>query len=1241
MQRKLKLSFLALMISVFFVKSAGAEEENTATGERSPTQECVSEKREEKDNNLIDENLTVKSYQVQSVKSGKLVNDAFIQKYGLQSVDGGETKDTKVCGGEQTVFGEGSYAYNSKIYGEGNISGKQNIYDEGSALFTDVMSGGEQNIYYVRFGSEGGLAIDTKVYSAGIQRVFAGGKANTVTLNDGALQEVYAGGYVETLTIKGGATSLVHGGVVLEGTTKVNNSGRLFLYAGNDQDRTKAEDIILNGQEAKLYSVATNTNGSSTSIQKLSGDGSVIFTATSTAANSPMRNPYYSLLKISDLSGKINFNFRANFKEQYGDYLIVENGSGHHTISVEDSGTEITNSSLYIVDLITVKSGNAHFIFKNYSLDGGAYMYQLKQKDNKNEKIWYLTAAEKGSSSETVPKTQKPTLSDFSGEEESMTILHDPIISSYEDNFSFYADDFGDGGSKFVLQNVFINDNRTIYFSDDMEGYPKFSMNTIVEGGGILSIDTGAFSKNTIIMNGGTEIIGEQGISEFAIVYENGKQSVEGGGTALQATIYGGEQTVFGEGYVNGGLVGSSAYNTKVYSQGETLGQQNVYDDGMAVGTKVMDGGIQNLGKWFADDSNFAEKSGGFAFNTEIFMGGVQHVFAGGEADGVTLYSGAFQRVHAGGFVKNLTIGREANSWVLAGASLGGEIKVHNLGQLYLDAGDDNQKTTVENIHLVGEESQLYVLASHDDDKSTHIQSLSGVGRVIFTSLGSRLYYSKLYIDNLSGSMHFDLNVSIAEGKGDILFLQNGSGNHTISIADSGFQIVDLSSTDFDLIVDQGGGASFTLRSFSGAKIQVFDGGTYAYGLKQKNGENGSEKIWYLTPVEISRVTTRNRFRRHLRSQNQQVSVSSTALFQGKQAIELSRPDNSHPSFEEQQQPVVSIGAQSLKDKMLMRPSGQDELSAQSQKEISVSDLLTTPSTDAVLSMSVAPGLIFHNELQAVRSGRGVLDKSKKNAAFWTYGIKSKETISADHLDFKLEQTGVVLGLSGLSEWEDGEFYIGGFGSYDHARLTHARGGVSGLNTYGVGAYATYVDHSGWYLDGILKYNYYQNHLKAVSTNGSAIAGDYHQRAVGTSFEAGYRIKTTQCSWLQPYGQFTWLQVEKKAIELSNEMTGDINAFTSLRSEVGLSLGYEFGSNNSSLAYITAAWLRENKENNQTTINEQHEFITDISGNAGKLGFGLSSFVSEKLKLYAQAHYVKGRKTKQSFQGVLGVRYSF
>ncbi|WP_244548628.1 BafA family autotransporter [Bartonella sp. AR 15-3] len=310
---------------------------------------------------------------------------------------------------------------------------------------------------------------------------------------------------------------------------------------------------------------------------------------------------------------------------------------------------------------------------------------------------------------------------------------------------------------------------------------------------------------------------------------------------------------------------------------------------------------------------------------------------------------------------------------------------------------------------------------------------------------------------------------------------------------------------------------------------------------------------------------------------------------------------------------------------------------------ISTSVLSTTPSTDALLSLSVAPELVFKNELQSLRAGRGFLRRNKKNTSLWTFGIKSKEDLSTDHTNFKLEQTGIILGIDGLNDLMNGQICIGGFGSYDQSDIAHARDGISRVNAYGVGLYATYSSDRGWYLDSILKYNYYQNNLKAISTNGLNIKGDYNQKAIGTSFEVGRHVKLAQDTWVQPYAQLIWLKVEGKEVKLSNEMTGNISPYTSLRSEIGISIGRELNLDTSAqmMTYLTTAWLREYIDNNHTIINKQHKFNTDLSGSTGKLGVGLNSFFSENLNFYVEAHYLRGKKTKQSLQGVLGVRYSF
>ncbi|WP_375625909.1 BafA family autotransporter [Bartonella sp. PS17NMGDW] len=815
------------------------------------------------------------------------------------------------------------------------------------------------------------------------------------------------------------------------------------------------------------------------------------------------------------------------------------------------------------------------------------------------------------------------------------------------------------------------------------------------------------FKNNITIEYGDVELVENGKTSVGSTIKKGGMQIVTRAGIAMNAKILGGQQFIHEEPNIDLTLVvrRSSAYNSTVTGGDGAIGQQNVYDGAETWYTKVGKNGEQNL---YAGQ----RKEGGRAMFTEVSGNGRQHVLALGESLSTTLKDQAIQVVYPRGFVNSLTITDSAKSWLHVGVQeVVGEVRINGGGGLYLFAGDSTNHITKKSIpierksdEIIKPDEIIFEIGERDTQHKPQIKikDLGGNGgTVTFTSIPYDPRHISLHVEKLSGDLHFRFNINaMGDYNSDYLLIDNGAGNHKVSVTDSGREITDSLLqrnglvSGVNLITDksQEGGANFTLADLSGTDITAVDGGVYQYQLLKRDrcaDSSGSATIWYLgrasegttrsdtevqcvnkkekTPLPLSarsrtqsgqapssggkntsprpptkKEMPKQRPPRHLRGAQNVSSVSVSPSQENRTHVKS--PPTSSLHFSDGKQPaVVSESSQSLADQMILRPVHKEQPSPQLRETLSVSHFLTTPSTDAVLSMSVAPAMVFHNEMQTVRAGRGILDKSNKNAALWTYAIKSKESIATEHIDFKLDQTGIVLGINSLSEWENGEFYIGGFGSYDRARIAHARGGISGINTYGIGAYVTYLDHSGWYLDGILKYNHYQNTLKAVSTNGLGIEGSYRQWAVGTSFEAGYRLKTSKSSWLQPYGQFTWLQVEGKEIKLSNDMIGDMRPFTSLRSEVGISLGYEFGSrmDSSSLAYITAAWLREHKDDNHTLINQRHSFTTDLSGNAGKLGIGLSSLVSEKLKLYGEAHYVKGRKTKQSLQGILGVRYSF
>nr|WP_244392216.1 BafA family autotransporter [Bartonella clarridgeiae] len=722
-----------------------------------------------------------------------------------------------------------------------------------------------------------------------------------------------------------------------------------------------------------------------------------------------------------------------------------------------------------------------------------------------------------------------------------------------------------------VLKNLMIDKDIRVYVGNGGEkDSPGKSIDNKVGNNGKLYIYAGGFSEGTKIENGGIETvqasIGKQGFSKNAVIYKGGQQKVESGGKVEGTQIYGGKQFVFGEGNVNGQMTGSVANGTVIYGQDGKLGQQNIYEGGVAWNTKVMQGGVQNIYQ-----GNKGE--GGFAVDTEVFKNGKQRVFAGGTAITVTLHDNAVQEIYPDGYVYDLTINGNASSWVYAGAVLEGDAIVNDSGKFYLYAGSEEHKSTIESFVLNGKDTKLFVVSARDTD-SASIKNLSGKGSVHFTfDQIHQARYSQLHVENLSGelgSIHFKFNTNIAENHGDYLLIEKGNGNHMISVVDSGAEIVNPFLRQLDLITDKSAGARFTLVDFSGANIKAVDGGTYMYGLKQRKDNSG--QIWYLA---------------------------------------ADRTDE--------------IGS------LVPTPTPTPTPS-------------TTPSTDAMLSLAVAPELVFNNELQSLRVGRGILGRNKKNNTLWTYGIKGQDRLATDHAHFRLDQTGIILGVDRLKELTNGDFYVGGFGSYDQARIAHARGGVSNIDSYSVGAYATYFDNQGWYLDSVLKYNYYKNNLKTISTNGLDIQGDYNQWAIGTSFEAGYHFEAAQDTWIQPYTQLTGICVEGREIQLSNKMTGDMKRSTTVRSAVGLSVGHKFNLNSDThhlMTYMTAAWLRGYGDNNRTTINKQHKFTTDLSGDTGKLGIGLNSFFGENLSLYAETYYLKGQKVKQSLQGIVGLRYNF
>ncbi len=492
-------------------------------------------------------------------------------------------------------------------------------------------------------------------------------------------------------------------------------------------------------------------------------------------------------------------------------------------------------------------------------------------------------------------------------------------------------------------------------------------------------------SSNIKIGEGSVEVVDNGAVSVGATIEKGGIQIVTRGGTTINAEILGGKQFVHEENNLD--LTGveklSSAYDATVNGGEGAVGQQNIYDAATAWKTKVGKDGEQNL---YAG----LRKEGGKSMYAEISGNGRQHVLALGESYDTTLSDYAVQVVYPGGFIDSLTVKDFAKSWLHIDAEdVVGAVRVNDKGELYLFAGDMTNHITKKRIPIEGRVDETIFLVGERNIKKKaeiSIEDLGGEGgTVIFTSIPYDPRHITLYVEKLSGHLHFRFNISAKGDGGDYLLLDSSAGNHKISVSDSGTEITrpllkdNSLATEIPLITDRGQEANFTLANSSGEEITTVDGGAYMYSLykREKSSEfGGNYTVWYLgmstgaserstinfprkpqkpkattfsSPFS-SRVSSRSSLRgssggrngkpqpkprppRHLRG-GQQVFIPSS-LLSSPEHISVSADHHYH--LAEHQQAVVSSDAQFLADHTILRPSDQRQSHLQSRKEMSVS----------------------------------------------------------------------------------------------------------------------------------------------------------------------------------------------------------------------------------------------------------------------------------------------------------------
>ncbi|MDQ0127232.1 outer membrane autotransporter protein [Pseudomonas lini] len=305
---------------------------------------------------------------------------------------------------------------------------------------------------------------------------------------------------------------------------------------------------------------------------------------------------------------------------------------------------------------------------------------------------------------------------------------------------------------------------------------------------------------------------------------------------------------------------------------------------------------------------------------------------------------------------------------------------------------------------------------------------------------------------------------------------------------------------------------------------------------------------------------------------------------------------------------------------------------------------VVSPGTRSVLALFNTAPTVWYGELSTLRSRMGEVRMNEGKAGGWMRAYGNRFDVSASAgVSYRQTQQGLSFGADAPLPVGDGQWLVGLLGGYSKSDLDLGRGTDGTVNSYYVGAYTTWLDRqSGYYVDGVLKFNRFQNKSDVQLSDGKKTKGSYDNNGVGASLEFGRHITLDDGYFVEPYTQLSGVIVQGQDYDLDNGLSAEGDRTRSLLGKIGATVGrnFDLGAGTVVQPYIRAAYAHEFAKNNQVKVN-RNTFNNDLSGSRGELGAGVAMTVTDKVSIHVDLDYSNGDKLEQPWGANVGVRYSW
>ncbi len=299
-----------------------------------------------------------------------------------------------------------------------------------------------------------------------------------------------------------------------------------------------------------------------------------------------------------------------------------------------------------------------------------------------------------------------------------------------------------------------------------------------------------------------------------------------------------------------------------------------------------------------------------------------------------------------------------------------------------------------------------------------------------------------------------------------------------------------------------------------------------------------------------------------------------------------------------------------------------------------------TPGTASILAVANTTPVIFNAELSSVQQRLDKQSTEANESGIWGTYLHNNFAVKGRAANFDQTLNGMTLGGDKATALTDGVLSVGGFASASTSSIKTDYQSKGNVDSHSFGAYAQYLANNGYYVNGVVKANKFNQDIHVTSADNSA-SGNTNFSGMGVAVKAGKHINHNHL-YVSPYVAMSAFSSGKSVVKLSNGMAAQSSSTRSMIGTLGVNAGYPFVLKNGveMKPYVSASVDHEFAANNKFRVN-QEMFDNNLNGTRVNTGAGLNVNITPNLSVGSEVKVSSGKNIKTPVTVNLNVGYRF